>query len=262
MTERRRSAVKPQRDGKRQAKGEARGKAAKSAEPEPVFYPHALFGQIPMLPVTHVLADGSLHHGRDYDPDYAPPLPKGAVRGDVRQQEFCRMCHAPKYFYVDVPRTCVECGAAFVFAAKEQKHWFEVLKFHFDSIPIRCVGCRRKRRSDKALGLEVASAKQRLREEPASPSAHLAVAEALVRLRLRSGQGQLSEALAAARKARRLLKEHAKSELGESYYWEAACQALAGRPVLARELYERFVASPGGGKRRRELEQVAKAWRP
>ena len=68
----------------------------------------------------------------------------------------------PNYFYVDIPRRCVECRVDFVFAATEQKHWFEEPKFHFDTIPVRCVTCRRKRRSDKVLMIELGSAKQQL----------------------------------------------------------------------------------------------------
>lgn len=261
MSHRHRTAGKPRREGKRNLQKQSQKRKAESASrDEQDHLPHPLFGAIPMIPIVVQLPDGTVHHGRDFDPDYAPPMPPRAVRGDVRKQVFCRMCHVPKYFYVDQARRCVECGLDFSFSASEQKHWFEELKFHFDSIPIRCVGCRRRRRSDKALGLELAAAKKRLRDSPASPAALVAVAEALVRYHDRSGQGSLAEALAASRKARRLLENHTPGELSETYFWEARCQALLGRPARARPLFEAFLEGGGGGKRRAQLARVAKAW--
>ncbi len=256
-----RTQSKPRRQQRRGAARADKGPKVLSSE-RPVVFPHPTFGEIPMVPISVVQPDGSVREGRDFDPDYQPIMPTGAVRGDIRRQEFCRMCHVPRYFYVDIPRRCVECREPFVFSAKEQKHWFEALKFHFDSIPIRCVACRRKKRSDKALGLELSAAKRRLRDAPESPAAHVALAEAIVRLHQRSGQGKLAEALAVARKARRLSKDHAAGELSESYYWEAACQALLGKSALVHGLYARFLDGPGGGKRRATLVREAKAWLP
>jgi len=248
---------KPRRQRKRLASSKAEAKAAQQRDD---FYPHPVFGQIPMIEVSTVLADGSVHAFRDFDPDYAPPLPKGAVRGSVRSQSFCRMCHVPRYFYVDRPGTCVQCDGAFVFRAAEQKHWYESLKFHFDSVAVRCVDCRRKRRSERSLQQELSDAKARAAKEPGSAAAQLAVAEALVRYHQRTGQGRLAEALAAARKARRLLKGHPASDGASADFWEASCQALAGRSVLARALFERFVGRSHAGKRGATLLAEARGW--
>lgn len=56
---------------------------------------------------------GRMHTYKDYDLDYKPPMPSGAVRGDVRQQAFCSMCHVPRYFYVDQPLRCIQCSRDF-----------------------------------------------------------------------------------------------------------------------------------------------------
>jgi hypothetical protein len=169
------------------------------------------------------------------------------------------MCHTPRYFYVDVPRACVQCHAAFVFAAAEQKHWYEVLKFHFDSVPVRCVSCRRKRRSENSLQQELRDAKQLAKARPEDAFAQLGVARAIVRLRERTAQGGLAEAVASARKARRLLKNHPPKELCETDSWEASSHALTGREQQARPLFERFLEH-ARGRQTVTLVSEAKRW--
>jgi len=212
---------------------------AKVERPRQQFYPHPLYGPIPMLPVEVVLASGAIHHGLDYDPDYQPTMPKGAVRGDVRAQEFCRQCHVPRYFYVDVDRRCVQCGEEFTFSAREQKYWFEGLKFHFDSRAIRCRACRRSRRSDKALNAQLSALATDLRARPKDAALWVAQAEALLRLREKTGHGDLDKALASARKAEKIWPEHAPA-----IYWQARAQDLLGREVAALATYARFLDHP------------------
>jgi hypothetical protein len=221
---------------------------------------HPLFGAIPRITVTWVDGLGREHKLVQCDPDYAPRMPPGAVRGDPHKQEFCTMCHVPRYFYVDDTRVCVQCGLSFVFRAAEQKHWYESLKFHFDSVPVRCLACRRKRRSDGAVRQQLADAKTRLRGEPEEPAALLAFAEAVVLFRQRFDAGPLAEGIAAARKARRLLRNHSNREIGEALFWEASAQALAGRSDAARSLYEEFLEIRGSGRRYVQFVKEARAW--
>jgi hypothetical protein len=129
-----------------------------------------------------------------------PRLPPGAVRGDVSKQVFCTAHYEPKYFYLDETRTCVQCGAAFTFAASEQKFWYERLKFNFRSVPIRCLACRRQRRSEHALREEVANARAEVRRCADDPRTQLALARAIVELFRKTGTGSLDEAIAAARR--------------------------------------------------------------
>src|SRR5687767_11028641 len=83
-----------------------------------------LFGEVPLIRVATPAVDGKVYEWWQYDPDYQPPLPRGAVRGDVRKQLYCTAHHMPKYFYVDEQRTCVQCAQRFTFRAAEQKYWY------------------------------------------------------------------------------------------------------------------------------------------
>jgi len=218
---------------------------ARSPRPSPPVRPsrhHPLYGEIPLVEVARTDAKGREVRGLDYDRDYRPPMPRGAVRGDVRRQHFCPMCHVPRYFYVDQERRCVECGCAFVFSAREQKYWYEELRFHFDSVAVRCPECRRKQRTGKALHAAVARAKSRSEEGPGDPSHALAVAEAIVRLNEHTGKGDLSEAIAAARSAARIVSRDGGPQ-GAALFWEGKAQALLGRHDRARPLLESAVAA-------------------
>jgi tetratricopeptide (TPR) repeat protein len=168
-------------------------------------------------------------------------MPRGAVRGDIRRQHFCPMCHVPRYFYVDQEKRCVECGRQFVFSAREQKHWYEELRFHFDSIAIRCLGCRRRQRTRTALHAAVARAKSLAGARPGDASHALAVAEALVRLNEHTGEGNLREAIAAARAVARIASRTG-SRAGPALFWEGKAQALLGRHDRARPLLEAALA--------------------
>ena len=198
---------------------------------------HPLYGDIPMIRETATGRDGKLHEWWRYDLDYSPTLPRGAVRGDVAKQVFCTACHVPKYFYLDEQRTCVQCGEPFTFRATEQKYWYETLKFNFDSVPIRCVGCRRQRRSEHALREQIARAKASIRASASDPAAQLSLAQAIVEYHERMDGGDLDEAIAAARKAASLWPERP-----EPLLWEGIAQARAGRKAGARRCLEAFLS--------------------
>src|SRR5262249_10185870 len=153
------------------------------------------------------------HTSYRFDPEYAPPLPRGAVRGDITRQVYC--CDTPRYFYVDEPRTCVQCRRPFVFGAAEQKFWYETMRFNFASTAVRCVECRRQRRSDRALREQMAAAVAAVEAAPVEPAALLALAETTIAFVRRFGQGQLDRALAAVRQARQR-----RPEGGETYFFE------------------------------------------
>jgi putative zinc ribbon protein len=53
----------------------------------------------------------------------------------------------PRRYYVDVLRTCGSCARHFIFFAKEQRYWFETLKFFVDADCVLCPDCRRESRS-------------------------------------------------------------------------------------------------------------------
>jgi len=212
------------------------------------------FGRVPLVKVRITDPEGNEHECLDYDPDYEPPLPRGAVRGDVRKQTFCSMCHSPRYFYVDESKTCVQCGRDFVFGASEQKYWYESLKFHFDAVAIRCVACRRRQRTLRALHAQLGEARRRARNDPEDPAGQLELAETLVRFHQRTGEGHLNDAIAAARKALKLWPG-----AWEALFWEGMAQALSGRQAKAREALTRFVQeAPISRKSRPLLEGAAR----
>jgi hypothetical protein len=242
----------------------AHGRARKKAKTKKAAIPtrrHPSFGDIPTLSVTRTDEQGRTWDTLEYDPDYAPSLPPGAVRGNVRKQLFCPMCHVPRYFYVDMDRVCVQCGVRFVFRAAEQKHWYETLKFYFDSVPTRCLACRRKRRTDRALHRQLSDTKASARQKPDDPQAQLALAEAVVRYFERHGKGPLDAGIAASRKARRLLKNHPLREQREASFWEAMAHAFAGRKGTARKMLLEFVTEArGAGRRQARLAKEGSDW--
>jgi tetratricopeptide (TPR) repeat protein len=254
MSPRRRSGERGTRSGARR-RPKTRAAPARRAKPDPRFFHHSAFGNIPLLPVLVTDASGGTREILKYDPDYAPPLPPGAVRGDVRKQSFCPLCDVPKYFYVGESRTCVQCGASFLFGAAEQKHWYETLQFRFESTAVRCVACRRRRRTEGAFRAQIAAAKSGLRSRAADPGLLLSLAEATARLHQLSGAGKLEEAIAAARRAFKRWPEGV-----EALFWEALCQAESGRPAKARALFAEFVKSAPSGKRLGPLVREAQAF--
>ena len=163
-----------------------------------------------------------------------PPLPAGAVQADPAKQVYGM--GGPLAFYKDVDRLCVQCGMSFVFSASEQKYWYETLGFIVYSTAIRCVTCRRRKRSEVALQRQLAQAREFQQQNSSNPLAHLALAEALVLHRQRLGKGRMEDGIAASRTAGRL-----DPSLHESVYWEAACHDALGRRSKAVELYGRFL---------------------
>jgi hypothetical protein len=234
-------------------------KPTKRAEPDARVYPHPVFGPIPLIVREWTDADGTPRASYDFDLDYQPPLPLGAVRGNARCQRSRGAFDVPRYFYVDQERCCVQCREVFMFGAREQKHWYETLGFNFASVAIRCPGCRRQRRSAKALHHAVDDAKRKVAATPDDAAAQLALAEAIVELHARRGHGKLDEALAAARKARRLLQSEPAKAWVLTHYWEARAHALGERVDRARAAFEAFLASAGRRAHRQEI-RVAEAW--
>ena len=226
-----------------------------AARKKPQFREHRLYGRIPLVPrpLTIYTVEGSYEvMALQYDPDYAPKLPPGAVRANVHLQELYLLNSVPKYFYVDESKTCVQCGKDFMFDAHEQKYWFETLKLYD---PVRCRDCRRRRRTEKGLRLALAAAKAELKNAPKDPAALLAVAEALVRYHRRFGQGKLDEAVAAARRAHKLAPR-----AYEALFWEGFCHIQQGREAKGRALLAHYLEYPFITKKQRDLAREAKRY--
>jgi tetratricopeptide (TPR) repeat protein len=179
-------------------------------------------------------------------------MPKGAVAGDVTRQQYCPMCHVPKYFYVDEARTCVECGEAFTFWAKEQKFWYEELQFNFHSKAIRCLECRKSQRDAVTLQKSYGEAVRLASSKPSDPGAHLLLAEATVAYHEKADKGDLDRALASVRKAKKL-----NPSLHEWLFWEGAVQAATGRRDKACEALTRFIETARTYARYKNLIKTA-----
>ena len=218
------------------------------------FVQHPFYGRVR---VVRRPSNGSSKEHWTYDPDYEPELPPGAVRGDVAKQVFCSACHVPKYFYVDEESQCLQCGRSFTFGATEQKYWYETLKFNFHSAAVRCPACRRLRRSERALREQIAHARAAIRSAPHDPAPHLALARALVEYHERTGQGQLDDAVAAARQAAKLWPQ-----APDVLLWEGVAHARAGRTKRARECLTRFLRTtdePNGSATTKAKEYLRRA---
>lgn len=243
---------------KRSSKRGARtGKAKKrQARDERRFLKHSLYGNVPLIRHTGAGANGRESEWWQCDPTFKPRLPRHAVEGDVTKQVFCAGCHTPKYFYVDEVRHCIQCGDSFTFSGSEQRFWYEVRQFNFHSVPIRCARCRRQRRSEHALREQIATARNLIQAAPDDPSAHLALARALVEYHERTNQGRLHEAIAAARRAGKLWPE-----VPDACLWEGIAHARAGRRKQAQTCLSKFLKQPKGGsgfevKARRYLSET------
>ena len=69
------------------------------------------------------------------------------LRADRTKQNYSVM---PRLLYYPRVRACRRCGGIFIFSAREQKYWYEDLKFYVDSTAVECVTCRKQKREGKA----------------------------------------------------------------------------------------------------------------
>jgi hypothetical protein len=57
----------------------------------------------------------------------------------------------PRHWFIDAWFRCKQCNEEFCWAAQEQKHWFDELKFYVGVVPNRCKTCRQSIRQRKEL---------------------------------------------------------------------------------------------------------------
>ena len=236
------------RDGARSPK--------KPTPPEPHSFEHPRYGTVPIIVDRSWQGeDGQTLTNYKCDPDYKPPLPRGAIRADVHRQQQLGGYDLPLYYYQDAGRVCSQCRRPFVFSAKEQRYWYETLGIPLHCTAVRCVQCRRQRRTVRALSERIGLARRQVEDSPKSATVQLDLAEALVRYRQSAGEGNMQQAVAAARKARRLSKQQS-----ESYFWEALAQHAQGRLEIAKQLLETYLEiAKANSPRARQLRKEAKA---
>jgi hypothetical protein len=210
---------------------------AKQVRPDTPTLRFPIVGDVPLK------RDNSVPGGWAVDRDATPPLPPGAIRADIYRQVYRA---SPQYAYIAENRDCVQCGLPFVFTGEEQKYWYETLQFPFHSHAIRCMSCRRQRRSERAVRMRFQMAAPL---ETSSDAAELIeFATALCDMIERLGAGQPDKLVSVARKAHRLQPTWA-----DPLYWEGIGQSLANRPDRAAELLTRFVNEAASGHASRRL---------
>jgi hypothetical protein len=74
------------------------------------------------------------------------------MEGHPALQTWCDFM--PYFAFIDAERMCEDCGQRFLFAATEQRYWYETLKFWVQSRPKHCLPCRRARRTRNREALE------------------------------------------------------------------------------------------------------------
>lgn len=215
--------IRGTRDGKRHRPKQKRAEPAVATVAEIVTLP--ILGRVPMI--------RSAESGvRIIDPRHELKIPPGVILGDVSRQRYSYASF--RYAYADETRTCQQCRVSFTFLAKEQKFWYEVLQFPFYSVAVRCVACRRQRRTDRAVAARYQASVPLQTSDDATELCEFAAA--LCDLHERLGTGRPDHVIAAARKARRV-----EPRWADPLYWESRGQALAGRDTVATELLGRFV---------------------
>jgi len=108
-------------------------------KPKQPFVAHPKYGSktIPSglsVPVAEILR--SHWH---YDKDSI--FPESVLIADTSKQNYATY---PRAYYVDLCKQCRLCERRFIFFAREQRHWFEVLRFYVDADCVLCPECRRR----------------------------------------------------------------------------------------------------------------------
>ncbi len=87
--------------------------------------------------------------GRKYQ-DYCcqHDMPAGAIKADLSQQA-PHNSYGPPMWYADCAVQCRDCGRSFVWTARAQQRWYEVLKRPIYTEAVRCAACSRKVRAAK-----------------------------------------------------------------------------------------------------------------
>ena len=106
------------------------------------FVPHRRYGSEPMSS-GHKVSEKEIRQGfwrlaRD------KIFPESVLLAAPEKQNYSIY---PRKYYVDVERICRTCHRPFIFFAREQRYWFETLRFFVDADCVLCPDCRRESRA-------------------------------------------------------------------------------------------------------------------
>jgi len=117
-------------------------KSPKSPTSSGQYVPHTRYGSLPRPSgVTVPEAELRLGFWRLHGDTM---FPETVLLAETEKQNFAVY---PRKYYVDVLRSCRTCHRPFIFFAKEQRHWFETLRFFVDADCVHCPDCRRESRA-------------------------------------------------------------------------------------------------------------------
>jgi hypothetical protein len=91
-------------------------------------------------------------------------FPESALLADPTRQNYTVI---PRSCYVDVLRDCRTCRRPFIFFAREQRYWFETLRFYVDADCVHCPDCRRQSRALQRRLRRYSDLRRRIRPTPA-----------------------------------------------------------------------------------------------
>lgn len=84
--------------------------------------------------------------GSDWRYERETLFPESAIEADLSRQS---PSVVPCRYYVDILKECRACGRPFLFFAREQQYWYEVLGFPLEADCLECPKCRRAHRQEQ-----------------------------------------------------------------------------------------------------------------
>ncbi|MCO6042465.1 zinc-ribbon domain-containing protein, partial [Aeoliella sp. ICT_H6.2] len=117
-------------------------KGRRTVERENVLHPR--YGTAPIESAYNVPYDQIVEGYWQYRHEHL--YPQTAIPADLSKQNFSTF---PREYYVDIQKTCRECGRPFIFFAREQQFWYEELGLYIDVDCVACYECRKEERLAK-----------------------------------------------------------------------------------------------------------------
>ena len=104
--------------------------------------PHGRYGARP-IPSGLTVPEAEIRRGF-WRHDREKLFPESVLLADVAKQNYAIY---PRKYYVDMLRRCQGCERPFIFFAREQRHWYETLRFHVEADCVHCPTCRHDMRA-------------------------------------------------------------------------------------------------------------------
>jgi len=105
------------------------------------YVPHPRYGTAP-IPSGYKVNEDEIRRGH-WRLSCDRIFPETVLAADPENQNYALY---PRKYYVDVERICRTCDRPFLFFAREQRYWFETLRFFVDADCVFCPQCRRESR--------------------------------------------------------------------------------------------------------------------